>query len=1209
MSKSSHSKDAVLPSQKSVGYGLRSLSSTLVKADAANSASLVSAASGQASERPGDRAELTNNLNAIKEQKQRREKRKEALERRRKRFVQECGYYHSHMSTIRATTALERLVARGTNSENGVRKDIENVIVYKEIARENREQRCVEYKKQRREDDEAAIDRDASFYGKLVLRYEDDGEMQLLQKAHLETATRAADRHESELIASRIVKEMVDFAMFAAGKREETLFERSPTLFLPEETWREYKVRFAYGCGSIESSSVVADHDSQQLLLSEYELEQYLASFLPFLQHSDYVGSSAKGTAMSPWCPRDPKFIGAVDVLEDRLALGEEVKYVRWISHTMASLSPSPPAGVEIVEDQSEAQGTTEAVTADEKAPEADDEATEAESTAEPDPVASVDASDVNVPVDQPQSVVISPPPKLLRILVFGSPFAGKKTQTMHLADKYDLEVISVHRLLERAIQNGSDIGVEAQRLLSSGCEIPSRIYSQLVLDAVHALETSIVALTANDQEGEAGPVSFTQKKGWIVYDLPGTAEQGQDFEELLTGFVDPAQIPSPYDFESSIAPGCARPALPPKFLHGKSGVDLVFYLDCSCDAAMERCLGQLEDEATREKFHIVSNAPSHESTERHRLRHTHASLSCSELLSLQCLSVQGFAQSQKPWYKQFDTLREVSTLDAEEETHERMVAFVEAFYKQQEDQQLAEQQGREASELELMIMEEQRQQRILTLESAIESAREDHSRCQHALQQAEEAKAKKEELLEHRQALEASQKQVDAAIGNAKEAMHEEIQLAERAAQVFSGRLSPQLSSLLANVWTDMESEYVVVMMRAFNLQREQRRRASDRSKLVIDEFCAFLHRPDAKQSLVNAFQEKFNLVVNEMRFDEATKLELHARTDILQDELSLIIESKVAENVEELSSVTKDGWLEDTCSCIAIVYQAALQSECDRFLVSFQVLVEGYSAASSSPRILAPAIENLRVNQASQDLSCRLFYDASVIEEAAPPVTAAATPTPTAAGSDKKGAVAAKGKGKAAPASAAPVPTAAVAAASNAVDPMKEGSGGDPMAMDDLLASYDRALLKCDAIVQLVTSKVADNGGNDAELAQQAENGGDTSHTATTPTTSDGAFDVCVANLLKGIRYEHDLVQRRIKFLRDAAQRSCEQVTRSMRAVELTLQDVIDERRDREKAAVAALIRYIRAAIEAEVDLPLFINATVGWHCIRFGPIWVDH
>lgn len=1141
--------------------------------------------------------ELSNNLNVIKEQKQRREKRKEALGRRRKRFVQECGYYHSHLSSIRATTALEALVARETNSENGVRKDIENVIVYKEIARENREQRGVEYEKQRRDDEEAAIDRDASFYGKLVLRYEDDGEMQMLQKSHLETATRAAARHENELIASSIVQELVDFAMFAAGKREETLFERSPTLFLPKETWTEYKVQFAHGYGSIDNSIVAAggDHDAQ--LLSKYELEQYLASFLPFLQHSDYVGSSAKGTALSPWCPRDSKFIGAVDVLEDRFALGEEVKYVRWISHMMTSLLSSPSSAsvsVEVAEDQNEAQGAPEAVTTEEKAPEAAGDEIQQESTAEPDPVLSIDASNDVVPVDQPQSVVISPLPKLLRILVFGSPFAGKKTHTMRIADKYDLEVISVHQLLKQAITNESEIGVEAQRLLCSGGEIPSRIYSQLVLDAVQALESSIALSTATDQD-EANTVFSAPKKGWIVYDLPGTAEQGQDFEELLTGFVDPALIPSPYDFESPIAPGCARPVLPPKFLHGKSGVDLVFYLGCSCDSAMERCLGQLEDEATHEKFHIVYNAPSHESTDRHRLAHTNASLNCSELVSLQCLSVEGFAQSQKPWYEKFDTLREMSSLDAEE-THERMVVFVEAFIKQQEDQALAKQQEQEASELELMITEEQRQRRILALESAIESARKEHSRCQHALQQAEEAKAKKEELAEHRQAIEAAQKQVDVVIGNAKEAMHEEMQVVERVAQVFSGKLSPQLSSLLANVWTDMESEYVAVMMRAFSLQREQRRRASDRSKLVIDEFCAFLRRPDAKQSHVNVFQEKFNLVIDEMRFDEATKLELHARTDILQDELTLIIESKVAENVEELTSVMEDGWLEDTCLCIAIVFQAALQSECDRFLVSFQVLVEGYSAASSSPVVLAPAIENLKVNQAIQDLSCRLFYDASVMEEAAPPVVAAMTPAPAAAASNKKGATAAKGKGKAT--AAAPAPAATVAVVT--VDPMKEDLGGDPMAMEDLLASYDRALQKCDTIVQLVTSKVADNGGGVGELAQQVETGG-SSH-ATAALTPGGAWDVSVTNLLKGIKYEHGLAQRRIKFLRDAAQRACEQVTRSMRAVELTLEDVIDERRDREKAAVAALIKYIRTAIEAEVNLPLFINAKVGWDVFCF-------
>lgn len=1189
-------RGSVLPFQKSAGYGFRSLSSTLEKAESANTGSLIAPASRQTSERLGDRAEMANDSSAIREQKQRREKRKEQLGRRRKRFVQECEHYHASLASVRANLALEALVARETNSEKRVRDDISSVIVYKDIARENREMRSVEYAEQQRVDAETAIDRDASSYGKLVLRYDDDTEMQILQQQQLDAATQAARRHEHELVATGVLRELVEFALFAAEKREETLYARNPTVFLAEATWTEYKVQFAngtkltYGVSDEEGEGGSSDDailKQQQLLLSRYQLDQYLASFLPLERETDYVGSAAKrGTALSPWCPHDTKFIGAASILDERCVLGEQIKYVRWISATTAAgaLSSSPSA-VSTVDDTD--QREAEAVMSTSVGAEDKDEGERSSSPA---------AQQDELPGEQPtasssdtNSQLPVAPPKLLRVLVFGAPFAGKKTHTQRLAEKYDLELISAHQLLDEAVHSDasgstSDLGAEARRLLASGAEITPAIYSRLVVDAVRALERRVAASTASKEQETTGPEQPPRPvKGWIVIDLPGTEEHARSFEELLSGFVAPERIPSPFDHESAIAPGCAKPKLPSTFLHGKSGVDLVFALTSTCESTMERCLGLLEDAATHTQFHLVYNAPPAESTERHRLAHTNASsVNCSELLSLQCVSSADFARAQRPWYDAFGILREVdTTLAADvEETHEHMAAFVDAYYQRQEDAKLAVQQEQEAAELDRMIAEEHQQLRVLGFELAISSAREEHTRCQQALHQAEEAKAKKEELAEHRQTLDAAQKRADAAIAGAREAAHEDKRRSEQAAQVFSAKLTPPLCSLLACVWNDAEREYVSVMLRVFDLQREQRRRTAKRATLVIDDFCAFVRRPDAKQTHVNAFQRRFNEVADEMRFDEATKLELHARVDLLQDELALIVDSRIAENEEELESSLKDGWLEDACQSIAVVFQAALQAESDRFLVSFQLLVEGYAAASGALAVLAPALENLKLHYSLQDVSCRVFFDATAMADETPAAPSAPAPAATPAATGKG---AAKAKGKAA--APAPAAAAAAAAAAKESDPTKEVHG-DPMAADDLLASYDRALQKCEAIVQLVTSKVPTNDAS----------------SSSTITTDDAqqpgsltSLDTSLRNLLRGIRYEHDLVQRRIRFLREAAQSACDHAARAMRAVEATLRDVISERRDREQAAVAALVQFIRTAIEAEVDLPHFINAKV--------------
>lgn len=1057
---------------------------------------------------------------------------------------------------------LETLVARETNSEKDVRKDIDNVLVFKEVARENRESRLAEYEKQQQSDRAAAIGRDSSIYERLILRYDDDTEMQTMQKQQLHTATRASERHLNALIAASLLQDMVDFALFVAGKREETVYTRSPAIFLAPETWSEYKVQFAHGRPLLSDgvSCGMENGGDVPKLLSQFQLDQYLAGFLPCLRNTDGVGSAAKGAALSPWSPQDTKFVGAVDALEDRYALGEEVKYVRWIRQTTTT---SNNKDITAAEEQSESHDSSAPLETPVVEP----------AVAADDPPGSSSALDAPV---VPPSATDVPPPKLLHVLVFGSPFSGKRLHSMRIAEKYDLALISVHQEVEEAIRKQNEVGIEAQQLLSSGNEIPPRIYSQLVLEAICGVENSLSDLLPGPDEDQAKETARPRKKGWIVYDMPGTEEQGRNFEELLTGFIDPERIPSPFDFASRIAPGCVKPKLPSSFLHGKSGVDLVFYLDCSCETAMERCLGQLEDEATQETFHLVYNEPSAESTERHRLCHKNPSVNCSEFLSIQCLTSDSFSQSHKPWYSKFDTLREVCTANSSvEETHQQMAGFVDQFYKDQQEMAISHQHEREAVELGLMIAEEQRQLRILALEHAIAVAQEEHARCKHSLHHAEESKAKKEELAEHRHAVDTAQKQVDAAYSDARAAIQAERALAERSTETFSGRLVPQLSAVLAGVWDDMESEYVSMMMKAFDLQREQRTRTSNRANRIIDDFCRFLRRPDAKQHHVNQFQEQFNQVVDEMRFDESTKFELHARTDILQDELMLIVETKTTENEDELDGVMQDGWIEDTRQCVATIFQMALQAECDRFLVSVHLLVDGYSAASSAPSILAAAVDNLKSTPGLLDFSCRLFFDASAAAEEIPsPVVA--TPTP-AAPTGK--AAAAKRKGK----SIAPAPAPTPASAN---DPDQES--GDPMSMEELVASYEKAVQKCDSLVQLVTSKV-DTGT--AEL--KAENAGQPD--APSSLLPAQTADVCTTNLLKGINYEHDLMQRRIRFLREAAQTACDQVTRSMRSVAMTLRDVIDERKDREQAAVSALIKYIRSAIEAEVNLPLFIDVKV--------------
>ncbi|RLN94413.1 hypothetical protein BBJ28_00011171 [Nothophytophthora sp. Chile5] len=1115
-----------IPSRKSAGYGLRSLTTALGTTSDKKKNSTSGSAGSVLDEREvyyANNPELGGALSAIKQQKQQREQRKENLARRRKRFVQECVYTHSRIGSARVTSFLENVVLRGTNSEKEVQDEMDGILVYKEVVRENRAMRSQEYVNQEELDTAAAVDRDTSSYHNLVLQFEDDTEMQSIQRERVKVSIEAADHHLSETLSRAAMTDMVEFVLFIAAKREETLYARDSTVFLAPETWAEYKVQFA-SCHNLRDVSMPTAEDSSQTeLLDRHEFEQYLASFRPFCVPADSLGPSTNVSSASPWCPPDSRFLGVVDTIEDCFVLGEEIKYLRWTSHTASLRDPEPSTG---------------------------------------------DMKEQESSVMTNEQVAVTPhvgsrvgPCRQLRILIFGPPFAGKETQAKRLGEKHNLVVLSVHELIQNVIHKQSDLGQQVADTLSNGNELPPEFYGRLIAETLGEIEAEALAPASNDEKEN---VAAVKKSGWVIYDLPGTEQHGRHLEEQLTGYVDPELIPSPYDFESAIAPGRSKPALPPTLLHGKSGVDLVFYINCATSTVLDRCLGQVEDEATGQTCHLLYDPPPDDSIVRHRLHHVNRSAHSSELLSLDYLANDAFACDQKAWHAKFQTLHEVPPNSAmtAAEIHETMSAIVDAFEEKKAMEMRSLQHEKETKELALMVSEEERHRRLCNFESSISEIQHAVVACESSLQEAEEAKAKKEDITELRQAVEAAQQQLESAIVSAKSWMNEEQALRPSTNTEFSGELVPAMASVLVAEWDDVEAAYISSMKANFSLQRGLRRLVAQRSQMLATEFCEFMRRSDQKQVIVNQFQRRFNEVIDEMRYDVLTKVELHARVDMLQDELEALINTKSAESEEELNDMVGDGWTTDTCQQSATIYQMALQAECDRFRASVQLLIDGYYAASSDRSQLASVVENWKAHQSRLELLCKVYHDTTVD---APQDVAPAAAVPVAKG-------ATKGRNKA----SIPVTAAPVGVATAGEDPLADSS-----ATSELLAEYDRVLERCEALVGAIAPSLTSTPGGEGTQKHDGED----------PLSKN---DVGTANLMNGIRYEHALMQKRVRFLREATQTTCDQITRSMLSVELTLRDVLADRKEREQAALAALIEYVRCAIEAEVALPAFIDVT---------------
>ncbi|KAL7678445.1 putative adenylate kinase/UMP-CMP kinase, calponin domain, CH domain superfamily [Plasmopara halstedii] len=1081
--------------RKSKGFGLRSLTTALNTAFEKEKHLTPNFAMNEREVQPNP-SETAIAADVIKHQRQQREKRRKDLALRRQRFLQECALSQNRLQTTREASLSKQLVLQPTNSEKSQNSEINCILAYTDVAIENRLVRNREYVKQQELDLLATIDRDACYYRSIIHQFEDDIEMQIVQRSDVQASINAASRFASEQISSLIVDDLIKFVLFIAKKREETLHLRDSDMFLTLETWDEYKFQFANGLSFEDLIPWFAvEAFGEDTSLDSHELDEYLSRFQPLPTILEQIPLSSTRN-------EDTLFPGATEIIEDHFVLGEEVKALRWISRL------SPVSAADIIQEK-----------------------------------CTFDGSSAELSLGDPVRPAIKPRQEL-RILVFGPPCSGKATLAKLLCESHNLVVISVHEFIFDAIQSSSELGDQINGFLINGKELPPELYSRVVIEAIKK----------NDMQDH---VRY-DKAGWVMHDLPATLQHDQYLDQCLTGDMDVAAPESPYQFMSAIALGRPRPPLSSAFFHGKSGIDLALHIEVPTNAVLDRCLGRVEDCATGDKYHLVFDPPPDKSTARHCLRHVNPSTYSSELLSLHCWAKDEFQHDHKAWYRKFDTLRELSCAEMSmAEMHEAIARIVDQVLRDRQRKAEVKQQKQEADEQALMLSEEERQKRFNVFETEIYETNATVTKIEASLAEAELAKVKKEEIMELRKKLDEARRQFDATIGAARCWVNGEKVCNFVTKSKLPGGLSLASAQVLSAIWNNMEMEYVSTVKASFSMLRKQRHRVTDRMQQIICKFCEFVRRPDKKQLIVNEFQSSFNEVIDEMRFEEFTKVELHARTDIFQDNLVTLVEAKVKENNEELDSMIDDKWVEDMCQQVAVIYQMALQAERDRFQVSVHVLLDGHYVASSNRSQLKSIVELWQSYRSRLESPCTVYrnsVDDLLIKNASPPVAADKTSS----------------KGKAKASAPAVVPSTNVTATI-------VNAPADSLTMTELLAEYTHVLKLCSSWMEAIApiANAATSQDVESEAADQQING-----------------DFCMANLLNGLKYECKAMERRVQFLRESSEKACNEITKSMKSIESTLRDVLEKRKDQEEIAIAAVIEYVRAAIEREVALPLYID-----------------
>lgn len=139
-----------------------------------------------------------------------------------------------------------------------------------------------------------------------------------------------------------------------------------------------------------------------------------------------------------------------------------------------------------------------------------------------------------------------------MRLILLGSPGAGKGTQAKFITQQYHIPQISTGDILRAAIQQGTELGVKVKQLVEGGNLVPDDIVIQLVQDRIKQADC---------------------KNGFLLDGFPRTVDQAEA-------------------------------------LQGITAIDYVIDIDVPADVIIERLSGRRVHPASGRTYHITNQPP-----------------------------------------------------------------------------------------------------------------------------------------------------------------------------------------------------------------------------------------------------------------------------------------------------------------------------------------------------------------------------------------------------------------------------------------------------------------------------------------------------------------------------------------------------------------------------------------------------------------------
>lgn len=147
-----------------------------------------------------------------------------------------------------------------------------------------------------------------------------------------------------------------------------------------------------------------------------------------------------------------------------------------------------------------------------------------------------------------------------MKLILLGPPGAGKGTQSVVLAKKYDLPHISTGDILRESVKSGQPLGLKAKEYMDKGALVPDEIVTGIVVERL--------------KDPDA-------KKGFILDGFPRTIAQAEDLSFELKNMG--------------------------------AEIDAVLYFETSTDVSIERLTGRRVCKSCGFNYHIKNIPPKKE--------------------------------------------------------------------------------------------------------------------------------------------------------------------------------------------------------------------------------------------------------------------------------------------------------------------------------------------------------------------------------------------------------------------------------------------------------------------------------------------------------------------------------------------------------------------------------------------------------------------